>query len=148
MLKTIVPFTILVLTSCFNSIDANMEQRYVAPELLDGTVIAIADEFFSHCGGRDKVPFIVLVSRMPDGASENAVGHTTKTPGGAVYILRDWWLTASDKRRMFLLSHELGHSALGLLHNEYNWLMADKLIPENIIIEKSIDDIWPALGCN
>ncbi len=147
MLKAIVPFTLLLLTSCFNTVDAKMEQRYVAPELLDGTVVALADTFFEHCGGREKVPFIVLVSRLPEGTTDTTIGHCTKIPGGAVFILRDWWLNASDKRRMFLLAHELSHCGLGLLHNQNNWLMAPALIPEDIILEKSINDIWPALGC-
>lgn len=141
--------TVLVcVTSCFNSFDGKFEQRYVAPELLDGTVVAMADTFFEHCGGREKVPFIVLVSRLPEPASNTAIGTCAKTPGGAVYLLRDWWLSASDKRRAFLLFHELGHCSLGLLHNQNNWLMSPALIPEDIIAEKSIDDVWPALGCN
>jgi hypothetical protein len=135
----------LLLVSCNNSIE--MENRYVAPELLDGTVVAMADQFFSRCGGRDNVPFIVLVSRMPEGASEKAIGHSTKTPGGAVYILRDWWLTASDKRRMFLLIHELSHAALGLTHNESNWVMQSHLIPEDIAVDKTIEEAFEALGC-
>jgi hypothetical protein len=138
-------YLLLGLVACNNSID--FEQRYVAPELLDGTVVAMADTFFQHCGGRDEVPFIVLVSRMPEGASEKAVGHCTKTPGGAVYLLKEWWLSASDKRRMFLISHELGHCALGLTHNANNWLMSSAMIPEDIAVDISEDEIWPALGC-
>jgi hypothetical protein len=137
-----------LLTSCFNSVDAKLEQRYVAPELLDGTVVAMADQFFDKCGGREKVPFIVLVSRMPEGvATDSAIGHCTKIPGGAVYLMRDWWLNASDKRRTFLLFHELGHCALGLLHNQNNWLMSKELIPEDIIAEKTIEEAFEAVGC-
>jgi hypothetical protein len=137
-------FVSIIIVSC---LDINMENRYVAPELLDGTVVSMADTISERCGGREKVPFIVLVSRMPEGASETAIGHCTKIPGGAIYLLRDWWLTASDKRRMFLIAHEWGHCGLGLIHNPANWLMSGVMIPEDIAVEKSEDDIWPALGC-
>jgi hypothetical protein len=131
--------------ACFNNVE--LENRYVAPELLDGTVVSMSDTISEHCGGRERIPFIVLVSRMPEGASDSAIGHCTKTPGGAIYLLRDFWLSASDKRRMFLLLHEWAHCGLGLLHNELNWVMQSHLIPEDIAVEKTIDEAFEAIGC-
>ncbi len=135
-----------------------VEQSYVAPNLIEGTVVSYAEEFFTRCGHKDKVAFIAVVSRLPESntvdSAINPVGRCTNleknsdgTPGGgAVYLLLEAWLRASPAKQRALVWHELAHCALGKPHAD-NELMRGDGITEEEAVRLTPEVMVGILGC-
>jgi hypothetical protein len=139
-------FVCFVLAGCSFSMD--LTKSYVAPDLLQGTVPQYVKEFHDRCEAKAQVPFVALVSRLPQGAKSAAVAHCAGVPGGAVYILLEKWLAMNDNQRRATVFHELAHCALGMAHNPQNWLMAGDGVIEAEVQGMALEDFYKALGCD
>jgi hypothetical protein len=134
-----------LLVSCLN---VDYTQRITAPDLFNGTVVKYTQEFFSRCGGQERVQFVALVSRLPSSAKLSAVGHcTTGQGGGAVYILLEAWLAMNDNQRRAIVFHELLHCTQNMQHNPMNWLMAGDGVTPAEVDGLTLEDFYRATGC-
>ena len=96
-----------------------MQDTYIAPELLQGTVVALVDEFHAHCPTENKVQFVALVGTLPGDASDLAVARCTKstdTGMGMVFILLDRFLSMTENQRRYVVAEELLHCEFGVKH--------------------------------
>lgn len=101
---------------------AEVQQTYVAPDILLGSMPAYVDEFYAHCPTANKPKVIALVARLPegDGTSPTAVARATYTSDkgeGLVFFLIDKFLSYTDNQRRFLVAHELLHASFGVKHD-------------------------------
>jgi hypothetical protein len=120
MLNRILAAALLVILSCGPL--AEVQQTYVAPDLLAGSLPGFVDEFYSHCPTNSKPQVIALVHRLPEGngSSPTAVARATYVSDkgeGMVFFLLDYFLKASDNQRRFLVAHELLHASFGVEHD-------------------------------
>jgi hypothetical protein len=111
---------------------AEIQQTYVAPDILLGSVPAYVDEFYSHCPTANKPKVVALVARLPegDGTGPTATARTTHTSDkgeGLVFFLLDKFLSYTDNQRRFLVAHELLHASFGIKHDG-SVLMNDKIV--------------------
>ena len=117
-----------IIAACGDINVAPIHQSFVAPELIEGTVLSYVDEFYRVCPKAPRVRFVALVSRLPDDAAPGAVGRSTLTSSsgeGAVYLKLDTWLTLRDNQRRWLVWHELMHAALGVKHEGEGFMKGD-----------------------
>jgi hypothetical protein len=109
---------------------AEVQQSYVAPDLLLGSVPAYVDEFYAHCPTPNKPKVVALVARLPegDGTGPDAVARATYVSDrgeGFVFFLIDYFLKASDNQRRFLVAHELLHASFGVKHDSSVLMQGD-----------------------
>ena len=96
-----------------------MQDTYVAPALLQGTVVSFVDEFHAHCPTEHKVQFVALVGTLPEDASDLAVARCTKSTDsgvGMVFILLDKFLSMTENQRRYVVAEELLHCEFGVKH--------------------------------
>jgi hypothetical protein len=113
----------MLLASCGDVMP--IQQTYVAPELLQGSLPALVDEFYSHCPTTNKPQVIALVARLPEDAKDTAAARCTKTSSdgqGMVFIQIDSFLAKTDDQRRWLVAHELLHCSFGIGH-KYDGIM-------------------------
>lgn len=132
-----------MLTGC--DIHPTLRVAYLAPELIQGTVIQYVREFNHYCPNEGKTAFIAIVSKLPTSATETAAGTCTLVgEGGGIYIKLDAWLRYSEMQRRALICHELAHAELGKRHDPNNWLMVGDGVTEMELEGKTIADVYAA----
>jgi hypothetical protein len=98
-----------------------IEQTFIAPEYINGTVVALVDEFYEHCPTANKVAFVALVPRPPSNASPTSNAYCTlkSTSGqGVVYMDSEAFFAKSDSQRRWTVAHELLHCSFNVNHDD------------------------------
>jgi hypothetical protein len=136
----------LLVSACGVSL-IEIKDTYIAPELLQGTVVSIVDEFHAHCLNEDHVQFVALTGTLPNSAGEDSDATCTKslTGGhGMVFIQIDKWLSFDENQRKWLVSHELLHCEYGLKHDNDSKIMFP-MMPSKLVAEdftwKLVEDL-------
>jgi hypothetical protein len=125
-MKKFVMFGIFIVFACGDLMP--IRQTYIAPELIEGSVISYVDEFYNICPNAKRVRFVALVSRLPSDAKDTAVARTTLTSEsgeGMVFIKLDKFLAWNDNQRRWVVFHELVHASLGLNHFGEGFMKGD-----------------------
>jgi hypothetical protein len=97
-----------------------IEQTFIAPEYINGTVVALVDEFYEHCPTANKVAFVALVPRPPSNASPTSNAYCTlkSTSGqGVVYMDSEAFFAKTDNQRRWTVAHELLHCSFNVSHD-------------------------------